>query len=171
VPHTSEGFFGRIHLDEEIPPPHATPTDPVTIPTELPLIELLQFIRNVRALPPGQRPRKDSERFRIALLVTAWDAVSPEWHEAGPAAFVSHHFPLLDDYLWSNFLQDDVFRFGLSATGGNLRDPDYSQTYLDMDEPAGFVEWQDPLQGIRHSKDIGLPLYWLLYGDRAFGAL
>lgn len=167
-PHRSENFFGQIQLEEAPPPPHATPTDPVSIPVELPLIELLQFIRNVRELPPGQRPRKDEERFRIALLVTAWDAVSPEWRQAGPAAFLSHHFPLLDDYLWSNFLPDDVFRFGLSATGGDLKDATYSEAY--MDDPSGFVEWLDPLQGIRESRDIGMPLYWVLYGDRAFEA-
>ena len=171
VPHRSDSFFGQIYLEEAPPPPHATPTDPVAIPVELPLIELLQFIRNVRELPAGRRPRKDNERFRIALLVTAWDAVSQDWRKAGPAAFLSHHFPLLDDYLWSNFLPDDVFRFGLSATGGDLRDPDYSQAYLDMDDPAGFVEWLDPLLGIRNSRDIGMPLYWVLFGDRALGAL
>ena len=167
-PHDSASFFGQIHLEEAPPPPHATPTDPVTVPVELPIIELLQFIRNVRELPPGQRPQKDAERFRIAMLVTAWDAVSQDWRKAGPAAFLSHHFPLLDDYLWSNFLQDDVFRFGLSATGGDLRDSDYCQAY--MDDPSGFVEWLDPLHGIRDSRDIGLPLYWLLFGDRALGA-
>ncbi|KFA93005.1 hypothetical protein [Archangium violaceum] len=167
--HRSADYFGRIHLEEAPPPPYATASDPVSIPAELPLIELLQFIRNVRELPPGRRPRKDGERFRIALLVTAWDAIPPEWRKAGPAAFLSHHFPLLEDYLWSNFLPDDVFRFGLSATGGDLKDTTYSETY--MDDPSGFVEWLDPAQGILNSRDMGLPLYWALYGDRAFAAL
>ena len=163
----ADNFFGSFSIEEVPPAPLAAPSDPVLIPTDLALVELLQFIRNVRDLAPGVRPR-NKERFRVALVVTAWDAISKEWREAGPNRFLAHHLPLLQDYLWSNFLQDDIFRFGLSATGGDLRNPEYSQKY--MDAPEGFVEWQDLGGPIRKSPDIGLPLYWLLFGDRALSA-
>ncbi|HSP81448.1 MAG TPA: hypothetical protein VLQ93_23220 [Myxococcaceae bacterium] len=168
APTNPNTFFGELSVDEVPPPPRAAPTDPVTVPTALSIIELLQFIRHVRKLAPGERPRGD-ERFRIALLVTSWDSVDPTWRKAGPAAYLSQHLPLLEDYLWSNFLPDDVFRFGLSATGGDLRTPLYKDKYLE--DPSGFVEWQDAGSGLQTSRDIGLPLYWLLFGDRAFGAL
>lgn len=162
-------FFEPLPLDETAPPPRAAPRDPVSGPTSLTIIELLQFIRHVRGLEPGARPRSDGERFPIALVVTSWDSVDPAWRKRGPAPYLTQHLPLLDDYLWSNFLPDDVFRFGLSATGGDLRDPSYQQRYLD--DPSGFVEWRDPLRGIQKTKDIGLPLYWLLFGDSALGAI
>jgi hypothetical protein len=168
APTNPNTVFGEFPIEEVPPPPRAAPSDPVSVPTALAIIELLQFIRHVRELAPGERPRKDEERFRIALLVTAWDSVDPAWRRAGPAAYLSHHLPLLEDFLWSNFLPDDVFRFGLSATGGDLRNPDYNQRYLD--DPSGFVEWRDATSGIRQSRDIGLPLYWLLFSDRALGA-
>jgi hypothetical protein len=167
APTDANRYFGDLSVDEVPPPPRASPTDPVTVPTALSLIELLQFIRHVRKLAPGERPRGE-ERFRIALLVTTWDSVDPGWRKGGHATYLAHHLPLLEDFLWSNFLPDDVFRFGLSSTGGDLRNPDYNTRYLD--DPSGFVEWRDSGSGIQHKRDIGLPLYWLLFGDRALGA-
>ncbi len=164
----ADTFFGKLSVDEVPPPPRAAPSDPVAVPAALTLIELLQFIRHVRGLAPGERPQTEKERFRIALLVSTWDSVDPAWRLAGPAAYLAHHLPLLEDYLWSNFLPDDVFRFGLSSTGGDLRSPEYSEHYLD--DPSGFVEWQDTGRGILTRRDIGLPLYWLLFGDRALSA-
>jgi hypothetical protein len=166
APADPEAFHGALPLESVPPPPRATPSDPVTVPTAISIIELLQFIRHVRGLAPGERPRGE-ERLPIALIVSAWDTVDPAWHEAGPAAYLSHHLPLLEDYLWSNFHPEDLFRFGLSATGGNLEDAQYSTHY--MDDPRGFVEWKD-LHGVQHRRDIGLPLYWLLFGDRALSA-
>lgn len=169
APTNADAYFGKVAVDEVPPPPRATPSDPVSVPSILTLIELLQFIRHVRELAPGERPQKDEDRFRIALLVTSWDSVAPTWREAGPAAYMAQTLPLLEDYLWSNFLPDDVFRFGLSATGGDLKNSEHRSHYLD--DPSGFVEWQDTLLGgIRKSRDIGMPLYWLLFGDHALGA-
>lgn len=167
APTNADAFFGKLSLEEVPPPPRAALSDPVTVPSALAVIELLQFIRHVRGLAPGERPR-GKERFRIALLISTWDAVDPTWREAGPGTYLAHRLPLLEDYLWSNFLPDDVFRFGLSSTGGDLHNPEYSEKYLG--NPSGFVEWQDIGRGIQTKPDIGLPLYWLLFGDRALGA-
>jgi hypothetical protein len=167
APPHPDRIFTPLSVEDMPPPPRAMPSDPVTPPTSLALIELLQFIRYVRGLAPGERPRGERS-FRIALLVSAWDSVDAAWKSAGPRAFIAHTLPLLADYLWSNFLPDDVFCFGLSATGGDLLDPAYARRYLE--DPSGFVAWSDPL-GPRQTKDLGLPLYWLLFGDRAFGAV
>lgn len=166
TPQRPETIFGAVSIEEVVPPRRAAPTDPVAVPTAFATIELLQFIRRVRGLDPGERPRGE-KRLRIALIVTAWDSVDPHWRQAGPARYLSEQLPLLEDFLWSNFHADDVFRFGLSATGGDLRNPEYSQRYLE--NPGGFVGWRDGM-GLRTHRDIGLPIYWLLFGDRALGA-
>ena len=162
-----ETIFTPVSLEDAPAAPRVSASAPVQVPTVLSSIELLQFIRKVRGLAPGERPRGD-KRMRIALLVSAWDSVDLAWRRAGPTAYVTQNLPLLADYLWSNFLPDDVYFFGLSATGGDLRDADYAKRYLS--EPSGFVEWTES-NGIRSTQDIGLPLYWLLFGDRAFGAV
>jgi hypothetical protein len=166
TPHP-ELLFAPVSLEDVPAPPRAASSAPVQVPTVLSSIELLQFIRHVRELAPGERPRGD-KRMRIALLVSAWDSVDPAWRRAGPTAYVSQNLHLLADYLWSNFPPDDVYFFGLSATGGDLNDADYAKRYLN--EPSGFVEWTEST-GLRSTPDIGLPLYWLLFGDRAFGAV
>jgi Double-GTPase 1 len=167
APVSPDRIFAPLSVGDMPPPQPAIPSDPVTVPTVLSLIELLQFIRYVRNLAPGERPHGDKS-FRIALLVSAWDSIDPAWQATGPREYLLSNLPLLADYLWSNFLQDDIFCFGLSATGGDLHDPTYVKKYLA--DPSGFVTWTDA-QGLRQTRDIGLPLYWLLFGDRAFGAV
>jgi hypothetical protein len=160
-----ERFLDPIELEETPPAPRLSPADPVRVPTVLALIELLQFIRYVRGLTPGKRP-SGKDRFRIALVVSAWDSVAQSWRASGPAAYLAQHMPLLEDFLWSNFLPDDIYRFGLSATGGDLHDAAYAARY--QDNPGGFVEWRG-MDRVHRRDDLGLPLYWLLFGDRALG--
>jgi hypothetical protein len=167
APARPELVFQHLAVGGVPPPPRTAPSDPVTVPTALSIIELLQFIRHVRDLAPGKRPHGDRS-FRIALLISSWDSVDAAWKEAGPKAYLDHNLPLLADYLWSNFLPDDVFCFGLSATGGDLLDPAHAKRYLE--DPSGFVRWTGP-HGPGETRDLGLPLYWLLFGDRAFGAV
>jgi hypothetical protein len=159
--------FGPLAVEGLQEAPRAQPSEPVVVPTALATIELLQFIRYVRGLAPGERPHGE-RRLPVALLVSAWDAVDEDWRRAGPTAYLTQNLPLLTDYLWSNFLPDDVFCFGLSATGGDLLDASYRKRY--QDDPSGFVEWTDGSGTRQQSRDIGLPLYWLLFGDRALGA-
>jgi hypothetical protein len=163
TPLRAEQVFGDIPVDEMPAPPLAQPFTPVHVPTSLAMVELLQFIRHVRGLEPGERPTGE-RRFRIAVAVSAWDTVDPVWHRQGPAQYLAQHVPLLQEFLWSNFLPDDVFHFGLSATGGNLKDPEYRERYLES--PSGFVEWLRAGE-VQRSADLATPLYWLLFGDSA----
>jgi hypothetical protein len=159
-----ESVFGPGLAEEEVPaPPPAQPDDPVVIPTVLAVVELLQFIRQVRGLAPGEQPARGS--FRVALLVAAWDEVDAGWHRRGAAAYLGETLPLLEDFLRSNFHPDDVFRFGLSSTGGDLKDPVYKSRYLE--EPGGFITWSDATRQIVRSSDLSIPLKWALFGDRA----
>lgn len=143
--------------------------DDTRVPTELAAIELLQFLRFVRKLAPGERPARGA--VRVAVLISAWDAVDAGWRVEGPEAFMRQQAALLEQFLWSNFHQDDVRVFALSATGGDLKNADYQARYLERgaDEPGGFVAWHGE-GGVQQRPDVTLPLAWALLGDRALTA-
>lgn len=162
LPRPEQGFGPGLNMEALRPPPVA-PTDPVRVPTALAIVELLQFLRHVRGLDPGERPRPGE--LRIAFLATGWDAVDSAWRAKGPARFLVEHAPLLEDFLWSNFHPEDVFRFGLSSTGGDLRDLRYQERY--RSDPHGFVEWADVKGTVHKTRDLSLPISWVLFGDRA----
>jgi hypothetical protein len=153
--------FGTGLQDETPGPRLAAPHDPVEVPTVLAIVELLQFLRHVRGLAPGERsPRGE---MRIALLVSAWDSVDRTWRARGPSHFFADHAPLLEDFLWSNYHSDDVFRFGLSSTAGDLRDARYQEVY--QNNPRGFVEWADATGKVCTTENLALPIEWALLGD------
>jgi hypothetical protein len=155
-------FFPAI--TDEVPdilPPGAR--EPVRVPSVLALIEMLQFIRAERGYPMGYRPARGS--LRVALVVSSWDAVDAEWQRRGPHYYLAEHMPLLEDFMWSNFEADDVLRFGLSATGGDLEDEAYRAKY-DL-EREGWCEWAGPDGRLERTSEIGMPLLWTLFGDRA----
>lgn len=158
-----ESIFGAGLQDEVPAPRRAEPDDAVPVPTELAVIELLQFLRHVRGLAPGQRPRTGT--MRIALLASAWDAVDPARREAGPASFFVERASLLEDYLWSNYHPDDIFHFGLSSTGGDLGDPVYQERYLE--DRHGLIEWCDTTGLVHSTRNLALPIEWALFGDSA----
>ena len=155
---------------EEVPPRRAAdPNEPIRIPipTVLSLIELLQFIRKARGLVPGERPQPD--QLRIAVVLSAWDAVEAAWHGRSPADYASQHVHLLVDFLWSNFHAHDVMYFGLSSTGGDLRDERHRERYRERDpaKAGGFVTWSDVSGQVQRSDDLALPIRWALFGDAA----
>lgn len=158
-----ERIFARPELDTEVGVT-VDLGDETRVPTELAAIELLQFLRFVRGLAPGERPPRGS--MRVAVLISAWDAVDASWKGQGPEKFVKQNAALLQQYLWSNYQADDVQIFGLSATGGDLRDPSYKEQFESAgnDEPTGFVVWSDA-DGLQTSHDVTIPLAWALMGN------
>jgi hypothetical protein len=162
TPMRPEHVFGPGVLDEPTGPLPARPNDRVRVPTVLAIVELLQFLRHIRGLAPGER--LPPGELRVALLATAWDAVDRSWRERGPRSFLIEQAPLLNDFLWSNFHEDDIACFGLSSTGGDLRDERYRERYLE--NMHGFVEWADVTGKVQPSRNIALPIAWLLSGDR-----
>jgi len=161
-PITPDQVFPAI--SDEVPVvPLPGPRDPVSIPTVLALIEMLQFLRGERGYHLGQRPTRGS--MRVALVVSAWDAVGEEWRRKGPNHYLAEHLPMLEEFIWSSFEADDVFRFGLSATGGDLKNDEYRKKY--QDDPAGWCEWAAADGRIEHTDEVSLPLLWTLFGDPA----
>lgn len=159
-------LFGEGLRAQEAPrSPKARSDEPVRMPTELALIELLQFLRFVRGLSPGERPA--TNEWRIGVMISAWDDVSDDWRQRGPQAYLEEVFPLLEDYLWSNFRPDAVQRFGLSSTGGDLNQPGGGERYI-SGELKGFITWSGLDGRLERRDDIALPLAWSLYGEQAF---
>lgn len=164
APLFSPSHFSDGIAAEEVPPPRQRKAhEPVNVPTVLGLIELLQYLRELRGLSPGERPPVGD--YRIGILLPSWDELAPEWQQKRPQDYLVEHAPVLLDYLWSNHHLDDVFYFGLSATGGDLNQPEHKQPYIR--DPQGYVRFAKTNGGLAEADDLSLPILWALFGDRA----
>lgn len=144
-------------------PDHDQRDAPRTVlPAAVAIVELLQLLRHIRGLAAGQH----DPHWRVAVLLSAWDAVPPELQAAGPGAFLRDALGLLDDLLATSFPPDRVRVFGLSAVGGDLEDSDYVKVFEQGEvDDHGWLSWD--ADGVRKEADITLPIGWLLLGDEA----
>lgn len=140
----------------------------LTVPTAVAIVELMQFFRFLRGWSPGFWP--DPKDFRVAVCLSCWDAVAEEDRCGGPAGYMRERLGLLDDFLSTNFHPGGVRAFGVSATGGDLRDAAFQETYAEKyPEDWGSVQWSTD-EGVGESDDLATPLSWLLVGDEALDA-
>jgi hypothetical protein len=111
------------------------PWDIDTSPTQVQLVELLQFILGRDYFRPG---------FRLAVVVSAWDLVV---QFASPEDWISKHLPLLDQFLASNSEAFDVSFYGVSAQGGRYASSLLtSGDFKDVEKfVEGLIEKSDPL--------------------------
>jgi hypothetical protein len=58
---------------------------------------------------------------------------------------------------------EDVMCFGVSATGGDLKDGVHRARYIET--PGGSVAWADAQGRVQQRPDLALPLRWALFGD------
>jgi hypothetical protein len=84
--------------------------DPALTPTQVQLVELLQFLL-VRIA--------DRTPFRIAIIVSAWDLVCQQGRS--PEEWLTRHLSLLDQYLKGNPELFTTRVYGVSAQGGDLQ--------------------------------------------------
>lgn len=131
------------------------------VPAAVSIVELLQLLRHARGLAPGERDRG----WRVAVVLTAWDAVPEEARERGPVVFLRERLGLLDDALATNFEAEDVRVFGLSAVGGDIQGAYAGEFARGEVDDHGWVAWDR--DGVRCSGDVTLPIGWLLLGDDA----
>jgi hypothetical protein len=83
------------------------PWDIEKAPTQVQLIELLQFISGRDYFSPP---------FRLAIVVSAWDLVSHMWKSASD--WISSELPMLRQFLDCNEGSFEVEFYGVSAQGG-----------------------------------------------------
>lgn len=127
------------------PPP--TPWDIEKSPTQVQLVELLQFIK---CQSHFQAP------FRLAIVISAWDLVVAS--KLNPENWIQEQLPLLSQFLASNRRSFEVEFYGLSAQGGNYEGGEI--TALHNKNPAKRIEIFG--KGIKNENDITEPLLWLM---------
>jgi hypothetical protein len=99
------GLIGSDDGEEDAP----SPWDADRAPTQVKLVELLQFLF---------REPFSLLHARVAVIVSAWDLVAAR--AASPAAWLTARLPLLDQYLRGNPERYTARVYGISAPGGDL---------------------------------------------------
>jgi hypothetical protein len=117
-----DGLVGRIEAElmglgepeappvgeaaQETPPVEWTPA---AAPTQVQLVELLQFLLRI--------PFRDRQ-MRLAVVISAWDLVNG----TTPGKWLSDRLPLLDQFIESNSGRLPFRIFGVSAQGGAINE-------------------------------------------------
>src|SRR5258708_35992349 len=123
------------------------PWDSTQAPTQVQLVELLQFIAGREYFKPP---------FRLALVISAWDDVL-KVKKTSPAKWLAGEMPFLSQFLESNRRLFDFNVYGVSAQGG-----DYNK---DVDELTGMSASERILiegDGVKNPHDLTELLTWLM---------
>lgn len=122
------------------------PWNPERAPTQVQLVELLQFISGRDYFTPP---------FRLAVVISAWDQLTPL--NKTPVEWLAREFPLFHQFLHSNQNSFETAIYGVSAQGG-----DYSQraALLEKTTPSERIEVVGT--NIRNPHDLTEPLQWLM---------
>lgn len=96
---------------QDKPQDEPIPWDAESAPTQVQLVELLQFLAE-RAITPFP--------LRVAVIVSAWDLISHE--QPSPEEWLTARLPLLTQFLKANLEVFERRVYGVSAQGGDLKD-------------------------------------------------
>lgn len=141
-----EGLESVKGLEEE--ESSESPWDPAKAPTQVKLIELLQFI--AFAIEPR------ATQFRLSVLLSAWDLI-PNTDSA--EEWVKSELPMFHQFLGANSQMFPHMFFGITAQGGDL-----------ASDKEQLVQHQRPSERIlvvgdgSPSHDISAPVRWLTGG-------
>lgn len=129
------------------PPSSPVPWDIEKAPTQVQLVELLQFMMK---RPSFRAP------FRLAIAVSAWDLVAPS--KISPEDWVTQQMPLLKQFLVAHRKSFEVGFYGVSAQGGKYEGEDIKM--LENKQPVRRIEVVG--NGVKNKHDITEPLLWLM---------
>jgi len=131
-----------------VPPQDPTlpikPWDPISAPTQVQLVEILQFISSRDYFKPV---------FRLVVVVSAWDQLVNE--KESPSEWIAKTFPLLNQFLESNKGTFETAVYGVSAQGA-----DYSEA-AKLAEMVPSERINVTGVGIDNPHDLTEPLLWL----------
>jgi hypothetical protein len=134
-------------IEARTPSPPATPWDIEKAPTQVQVVELLQFLASNQHFKAP---------FKIAIVVSAWDEAAAS--NLSPSVWVQRELPLLSQYLLSHKNKFIVCFFGISAQGGKYEGRELSA--LQAKHPAKRIQVVG--EGIDNPHDITEPLLWLM---------
>lgn len=126
------------------------------LPTQVALCELLRYLE--RALG---RDRDDAPAPRLAIVVTAWDALDEVRAAKGPRAYIADEFPLLDGKL-DDIADIEVEIFGTSIVDGDFIEDAFRDRFFvaDIDDLGTVVTGGG--KTLRKTKDLTSPVAWVL---------
>ncbi len=126
----------------------ASEWSPDSIETQVMLVDLLQLLCS----------HIKKERFRLAVIISAWDLVHGK---ELPIEWLAKELPLVNQFLISAHYRLDFRVYGVSAQGGQLPD--------DIDSLTGYSITSERIQVVLDglpSHDITAPIRWALNVDR-----
>lgn len=128
--------------------PAAREWSPEAIETQVMLVDLLQHLCD----------HIEGERFRLAVIISAWDLVHGE---ELPKNWLYRELPLLNQFLTNADSRLDFRVYGVSAQGGQLPE--------EFDSLVAYEKASDRIQVVldgNPSNDITAPIRWALNVDR-----
>jgi hypothetical protein len=126
-------------------------------PTQVVYSELLRFLQTKLGIRHARTYRK------VAIAITAWDRLDPEYRSLPPIHFLRKEFPLFAGRI-ENVTDLDIKLFGLSVVGGDLEDDtDFRTRFQSGDiKDFGYTVTEATEQTISQERDLTLPLSWLM---------
>lgn len=113
-------------------------------PTQVQLVELLQFIAEINTVQP----------IPLAVVISAWDCIRGD---TSPAIWTDERLPLFSQYLSSNVETFSTKYYGISAQGGDLKEAERLRSYEAPSERIKVIE-----NGSPSHHDISAPIKWLM---------
>lgn len=139
------GLAGEDEAAGQVAPAVVKPWDIERAPTQVQLVELLQFISGREYFQPP---------FRLAIIVSAWDLVARL--RTTPGEWISRELPLLHEFLDSNEGTFQAQFYGLSAQGGR-----YASSLL---EPGNISDAKAFAAGLSQKGDPVSAWVWEQFG-------
>jgi hypothetical protein len=129
----------------------------IAAPTQVIYSELLRFLQlKLRRDSHGSRPK-------VAVLITAWDRVDPEYRRKPPLDYLKKQFPLLAGRI-ETVENLEIRLFGTSVVGGDLEnDPEFKTRFQNGDiKDFGYSVVDIGDHQVSEIRDLTLPLSWLM---------
>jgi hypothetical protein len=134
-----------------------SPGAEVATPTQVVYSELLRFLQ----VKLGKRSA--GARRKVAVVITAWDRLDPEYRLRPPIEYLKKEFPLLAGRI-ENISGLEVRLFGMSVVGGDLdNDEEFRSRFRNGDiKDFGYTVVEAKDHQVSQEKDLTLPLSWLM---------
>lgn len=131
----------------EVPEEH-TEWDHKMVPSQVSLVELLQFLQN--------KPFKTSNR-RLSIIISAWDVVKTQSLTLSPSVWLERELPLFFQFLMNNRDYFDFQVFGISAQGGDVTSDSRHELALKIPSKRIACIGEDT-----EPHDLTSPIAWLM---------